>query len=452
LVATTKACKIQQGWEYKLAGCCARSTNRRNAKLVFPAFFAPARKAGTLIDSIELLKEVKSLGRSTTTLLPFIQMFRRNAGVLLSQVAYWYLAPDKTGKSKLRVQRGGHMWAVKTAVHWQAESGLTRYQYKDGLKILKDAGVLVVESHLFTFPTGVTKATWIRVDQEALARAVTEHAGRVELEAAQAIAKAGNRPIEKPVSGLSSGKQGSTAGKDVASSDAGPRATRDSGKPVNTTPETLGDEYDENTLIKESVTCDTAQTVTKNPVKVVSTAFNDKAGDTIMPTAQEQLENHALKQAKLRAEDKGSRLYPRWRAHMAELYPDVEPTLTVKGKAQLCAFAKSVGYDKSIETLDFAFAHWYDVRAYVKERKGDFIKATEPDPGMLLKYFQPVLQLIADRKKQAAPPRSPNTVKPDKLPVVKVQPVPAAPAEPLPSTQEIEDMWATSLAVVKHKG
>ena len=68
--------------------------------------------------------------------------------VLLSQIHYWY-APAKNGKTKLRVQRHGHLWIAKTREQWMAETGLTLKRYRRAIAVLKQKGLVEVKQMLF---------------------------------------------------------------------------------------------------------------------------------------------------------------------------------------------------------------------------------------------------------------------------------------------------------------
>jgi hypothetical protein len=370
-----------------------------------------------------------------------------NAGRMCSQLLY-YFTPTKTPIPFMWKEKAGYRWIAMTREEFCSRTDLTPARYKAALAILEPLGVVYRDSG---HKAGL-RVTYLRLDTARLTDVIAEFDIRQELEdeltgeishtgmaeiAASLIKAEG---LKEVITWLT--PQGTSPGK----------AT---GKPVQTTPEIDTGEDSQITLNKEIVTCAAEQTVTTYPVKVVTTAFDEKDGDTIMPKESEALAvlaNQRERKAKLRADDKGHSLYMRWKSHMSEFYPDVEGHLTRDERGILGKFAAAVGYDRSIEALDFAFMNWYDIRSTVKQRTGEPIYATEPTPRMLLKHYQPILQLIADQKKKTAPPRSPNTVKPDKLPVVKVQPVPAAPAETLPTPQELEEMWAASLAAVKHKG
>lgn len=63
------------------------------------------------------------------------------AGLLLSQIIYWYL-PDEHGKTKLRVQKDGHLWIAKGRDDWWQEIRITAKQFDRASKILIDKGII----------------------------------------------------------------------------------------------------------------------------------------------------------------------------------------------------------------------------------------------------------------------------------------------------------------------
>jgi hypothetical protein len=70
------------------------------------------------------------------------------AGLLLSQIVYWYL-PDKSGKSKLRVFKHGHWWLAKQRSDWWDEIRITPRQFDRACKVLVEKGLLVKECFRF---------------------------------------------------------------------------------------------------------------------------------------------------------------------------------------------------------------------------------------------------------------------------------------------------------------
>lgn len=82
------------------------------------------------------------------------------AGILLSQIVYWFL-PDKEGKTKLRVEKDGHLWLVKGREDWWDECRIKPRQFDTAFKKLEEQGL--VEKKTFKFngdPTIHIRILW----------------------------------------------------------------------------------------------------------------------------------------------------------------------------------------------------------------------------------------------------------------------------------------------------
>ena len=77
------------------------------------------------------------------------------SGLLLSQIVYWHLPSKDNGKTKLRVQKEGHMWVAKGRNDWYEEIRITAKQYDRAIKILEKCGL--VETKTFKFNANPTK-------------------------------------------------------------------------------------------------------------------------------------------------------------------------------------------------------------------------------------------------------------------------------------------------------
>jgi hypothetical protein len=88
------------------------------------------------------------------------------AGVLLSQVVFWFL-PNKQGESKLRVQRDGELWLAKRHEDWWEECRITQWQAKRAIRVLVQKGILV--SKLYKFDGAPT--THLRINPDGFLRA-----------------------------------------------------------------------------------------------------------------------------------------------------------------------------------------------------------------------------------------------------------------------------------------
>lgn len=64
------------------------------------------------------------------------------AGLLLSQIVYWFLPSARTGKSKLTVQRDGFWWIAKTKEQWYQETRLKRAAFDTAVSELECRGLI----------------------------------------------------------------------------------------------------------------------------------------------------------------------------------------------------------------------------------------------------------------------------------------------------------------------
>jgi len=70
------------------------------------------------------------------------------AGLLLSQIIYWYL-PNKTGDSKLRVKKEGIYWIAKSHDEWYEEIRFSRRNFDTAIKKLVQLNL--IEKQIFRF-------------------------------------------------------------------------------------------------------------------------------------------------------------------------------------------------------------------------------------------------------------------------------------------------------------
>lgn len=70
------------------------------------------------------------------------------AGILLSQIVYWYL-PKEDGSSKLRVEKDGQFWIAKGREDWWDETRISPKQFDRCIKLLEDKGLVVKETFKF---------------------------------------------------------------------------------------------------------------------------------------------------------------------------------------------------------------------------------------------------------------------------------------------------------------
>jgi hypothetical protein len=70
------------------------------------------------------------------------------AGLLLSQIVYWYL-PGAAGQTKLRVEKDGKRWLVKSREEWWEECRLTPREVDRARKVLEGNGLIQVRLYKF---------------------------------------------------------------------------------------------------------------------------------------------------------------------------------------------------------------------------------------------------------------------------------------------------------------
>lgn len=82
------------------------------------------------------------------------------AGILLSQIIYWFLPSDRG--SKLRVEREGRYWLAKQRTDWWAECRISAKQFDRALSVLVTGGL--VEHKRFRFGGSPTVHIWLNWD------------------------------------------------------------------------------------------------------------------------------------------------------------------------------------------------------------------------------------------------------------------------------------------------
>jgi len=86
-----------------------------------------------------------------------------HAGILLSQIVYWYLPGKDTlsNDTKLRVKKKDGYWLAKRRKDWWDECRLTENQYIRAIKILIKKGLVITKTYKFngnpTTHIGLTK-------------------------------------------------------------------------------------------------------------------------------------------------------------------------------------------------------------------------------------------------------------------------------------------------------
>ncbi len=100
---------------------------------------------------IEYLARARALNDRFTTEKMYVDIANGDliAGILLSQILYWY-SPSKDGNAtKLRVVKDGELWLAKGRDDWWEECRITPYQFDRAVKTLCDLGI--IEKKVFKF-------------------------------------------------------------------------------------------------------------------------------------------------------------------------------------------------------------------------------------------------------------------------------------------------------------
>lgn len=85
------------------------------------------------------------------------------AGLMLSQIVYWYLPSSKDGRSKLRVCKDSYYWIAKARADWWDEIRISVSQADRALTILEDRGIIV--THIYKFSGAPTKHVRVNKDK-----------------------------------------------------------------------------------------------------------------------------------------------------------------------------------------------------------------------------------------------------------------------------------------------
>jgi hypothetical protein len=117
------------------------------------------------------------------------------AGLMLSQLVYWYLLPDQKGRSRLRVYRDGYWWVAKNRDGWWDEIRLTRKQVDRVIKVLVDAGLVVKKNSMFNGK----RTPHLRINWDTFREAWRDNLPEVELDTQLNEGNIGTDQSETPV-------------------------------------------------------------------------------------------------------------------------------------------------------------------------------------------------------------------------------------------------------------
>jgi hypothetical protein len=69
------------------------------------------------------------------------------AGILLSQIIYWFL--PKQGKRKIKIFKDNHYWLAKRRQDWWEECRISPKQFDRAIRILKKRNLVVTRTYRF---------------------------------------------------------------------------------------------------------------------------------------------------------------------------------------------------------------------------------------------------------------------------------------------------------------
>ncbi|MBD1373832.1 DnaD domain protein [Hazenella sp. IB182357] len=127
------------------------------------------------------------------------------AGALLSRILFWF-APDKYGRSKVRIIKDGHYWIAKSRHDWDEEIRISPKQYDRAIKILVEKELVVKKNYKFDgAPTPHMRPNydminfriyeWKAIEKEKILKEIEE-----EIQSGKRILPKGENPINSTLS------------------------------------------------------------------------------------------------------------------------------------------------------------------------------------------------------------------------------------------------------------
>ena len=310
---------------------------------------------------MNLLEEVRKQG-VCVSYKAFNRLVGRDAGCLLSQIAYWYLQPDKQGNSKLRRKFNGELWIAKTRAEWMDETDLTEAKLKASLKKLCDLQIIVKEVHKF----GQDTVTHIRLVTDVLRELLVHQQLQDELQEEQSPFYDG----EINQSGMANLP---------------------------------------NALIQESTSVDYPSGVTNTPTLVPLTMATGEK--TTMKAEELKAAFDAGVSTKTKKPSKWGKPVPTYGAETAAIawcrymkgigIPWVKP-LVKDEKNHLSWFIKTVGPELADSRMRWAIENWHDYVSQIRIDKGIDGLPQSPCTWVLAKYPDVIMQSIARAEKEKA--------------------------------------------------
>lgn len=288
------------------------------------------------------------------------------AGVLLSQIAYWFSG------DRLRVKRGNRMWLAKRREDLACDCGLSFDQYKRAIKKLKGLGLVVVEQHKFA--GNPISHLWL--DQEALAHAVQSAP-----------------PVRSNMHHI---------GGAVAHCSYTETTNRNYRQSEADATYVAGEERGE--IAQELVRAEPRPIddwMAERPVLAEQKAGEFTAKEWLMK-ATGILKLHQGKMGLREVRLTANSLAIAWKRMVAERYGGFVKELTQKEIGQLRMYLQKVG-DKAPEVMAAALDQWADFALEAKYQKGLSSTPERPVVGFLLQHHDVAMQLIAKPVPQPVP-------------------------------------------------
>lgn len=255
------------------------------------------------------------------------------AAVLLYRVCYWH--------QHMQVTRNGRQWIAKTAAEWQEETQLSLDQYRRGVALLREHGLIDTEQHFFA----KRNVTFLRLTEKGIS--------------------------------IRLGEQLCNSAQPELCKFAQPELCN------SAQPQVQGDTYKE---------IPTSSCGTNGQDSKVIPGDGEKS-----MKVQDLLLGKGQKPAVPKKRKPSNAMKIVWMETIAELTGKFVPALTNKQIGQLGLFAKACPAGKAEQVLQQALRFWAEYATSVKSKAGIQTVPSEPHVGFLLQYVGYAVDL-ADSK------------------------------------------------------
>jgi hypothetical protein len=312
------------------------------------------------------------------------------AGILLSQITYWFM-PSTKGSSKLRVHRDGKWWLAKTRKDLAAECGLTEYQCKKAIAVLKAQKLIQIEGWMFNGFR--TSHVWLDTVQ------LIAELGQVSPHPSGETRHTGMAKYATPIT--------ETTAVDY-DSEKHERASPQVQAPVVQ----VGLVKSQHEVHPHSRKID--NWIADRPGLAEQRLHTEFTGQEWLMKASEILALHREKMQAREVRLTANSLAMAWKRLYSEKYSEFVKDFNKKEMGQMKGFLDKAG-GQAPAALEMALADWPRFAYEVKARKGLYKAPERPVVGFLLQYYDVALQLIAgpqpmvDRVETIKHTQSPST-------------------------------------------